>query len=172
MAGPIVVMGLMGSGKSTLATALAEALDLTMVDSDVDIERAEGRTASEIAKADGADALHELEAQQLLDRLAGPPAVLAAAASTIEVPRCRDALREAFVVWIDTDTDVLVERFASGPHRPNFSTVVDMLREQALRRRPLFAEVADVVVDGTHPTPAQVRSVLETLGSEGGRAAR
>ena len=172
MAGPIVVMGLMGSGKSTLATALAEALDLTMADSDVDIERAEGRTASEIAKADGADALHELEADQLLERLAGPPVVVAAAASTIEVPRCRDALREAFVVWIDTATEVLVERFASGPHRPNFSTVVDMLHEQAALRRPLFAEVATVVVDGTQPTPDQVRTVLDTLGSEAGRSAR
>ena len=172
MAGAIVVMGLMGSGKSTLATALAEALGLTMVDSDVDIQRSEGRTASEIAKADGADALHELEAQQLLDRLAGPPVVVAAAASTIEVPRCREALHEAFVVWIDTDTDVLVERFASGAHRPNFSTVVDMLREQALRRRPLFAEVADIVVDGTQPTADQVRSVLDTLGSTKGSRGR
>ena len=168
MAGQLVVMGLMGSGKSTLATALAAELGRTVTDSDVDIQRRQGRTASEIATAEGADALHELEAQQLMDSLAGPPVVLAAAASTIEVPRCRDALQEAFVVWIDTDTAVLVERFASGAHRPNFSTVVDMLREQAVRRRPLFAEVADVVVDGAQPTADQLETVLAALGGTDG----
>ncbi len=168
MSTQVVVMGLMGSGKSTLSVEIAEALGRDIADSDAYILRREGRTASEIATTDGADALHELEALHVLETLAGPPVVLAAAASTIEVERCREALRDAFVVWIDADTDVLVERFSSGAHRPNFSTVEDMLHEQAERRRPLFAEVADVVVDGTQPTPDQREIVLAALGRGGG----
>lgn len=158
-------MGLMGSGKTTLARAVSHASDRPFADSDIDIEGAQHRSAHDIAAEEGSRRLHELEAQHLLKVLDGPPAVIAAAASTVDDPACRAALMEHFVVWIDTDIEVLVERFTSGSHRPDYGRTIEVLRAQERLRRSLFTEVADLVVDGITPTEQQRDQVLAALAA-------
>ena len=97
LAGPVthvVLVGLMGSGKSTVGRVLAERLGWPMRDSDREIELATGGTVKALRDEIGVDAMHDLEARQLLDALAIPgPAVVSPAASVIDVEACRDALR-------------------------------------------------------------------------------
>lgn len=160
----LVVLGLMASGKTALATVLAQRLDRPLHDSDADIEAATGRTVRELAAADGPEAMHEREAAHLLDALAAePPAVIAAAASTVDRGECRRAMGNALVVWLDVPTDVLAARFASRPHRPDFGRpVAELLREQHARRGPLFEAVADVVLryDADAAAEAYAEAVL------------
>jgi shikimate kinase len=145
----VVVLGLMGAGKTTVARALAQRWHRPLRDSDEDLERTTGRTARELADVVGAEGLHDLEARHLLDNLrpASPAPVIAAAASTVEQEECRAALAGAIVVWLDPDRRDLLERVASGPHRPHFDPdLAGMLQDMDARRRPLFEQVADVVV--------------------------
>ncbi len=116
----IVLVGLMGSGKTTVGRLLAARLDRPFVDCDVGLERSTGRTAREIAEADGVAALLALEAQVLLDALVRPePAVIAAAASVVDDERCRRALRSPgiVVVRLKARPDTLAARHAAGSHR-------------------------------------------------------
>jgi len=138
----------MGVGKSTLVNGLAEVLKLPQADSDRDIEALTGMHAAEYAAANGVPALHRLETAVLLGRLAVPePTVISAAASAIENDECRVALqRRARVLWIDIDDETMRGRVALGGHRrPMWGDEATMLAE---RRRPLFEEVADVMLDG------------------------
>ncbi len=155
---PVVVLGLMGSGKSSVARLLADRLGRPLRDSDDDILAAGGRTGAQISVTDGAEVLHDIEARHLLDGLAErPPVVVAAAASTVERADCRAALRAATVVWLDAATAVLVGRFASGAHRPRFDPdLAVMLADQDRRRRPLFAEVADLHLDTGSAEPPEL----------------
>jgi shikimate kinase len=156
----IVLLGLMGTGKTSVGALLAERLERPLRDSDVDLLTAYGHTAAELNVLHGADYLHELEAQQLFDALA-EPSVICAAASVVERDDCREALGAAFVVWLDAPVEVLLARFNSAPHRPRFQADIGaMLADQAARRRPLFAAVADLVVDVTKQTPAEVASIV------------
>jgi len=157
---PVVVLGLMGAGKSSVARLMAAELGRAVRDSDRDIEAAHGRTASELQQADGTEFLHALEALHLLDSLAArPPAVVAAAASTVEVPDCRAALRSGFVVWLDADPAVLAARFDAGPHRPRYGVdQLVVLRDQDRARRPLFEAVADLRLDSGATGPGQLAS--------------
>jgi shikimate kinase len=153
----IVTAGLMGSGKTTLGRELAERLGRRFVDSDVALQREDGRTAREIAAQDGVDVLHELEAAGLLAALrASEPSVIAAAASTIEDPAARRALGapETFVIWLRGSPEVLAARAAKGDHRP--TGPLAELEAQVERRGPLFAEVADAIVDVDERSPEQV----------------
>jgi shikimate kinase len=144
-----VVLGLMGAGKTTVARGLSQRWHRPLRDSDEDLERTTGRTAAQLADVLGPEGLHDLEARHLLDNLrpATPAPVIAAAASTVEQPECRDGLTAAIVVWLDPDSRDLVERVASGAHRPHYSPdLAGMLQEMDERRRPFFEQVAHVVV--------------------------
>jgi len=165
----VVVLGLMGAGKTTIGKALAHTLRRELRDSDADIEARYGRTAAQIVAEHGQQHLHALEAVHLADALAEiPPPVVAAAASVIDRPECRAALREAFVVWLDAVPGELARRFHSGGHRPRYAEDLEhMLADQDSRRRSHFVEVADLTVDVTRGSPDDVvRTVLAGLGLE------
>ncbi|TMR25511.1 shikimate kinase [Nonomuraea turkmeniaca] len=155
-----MVIGLMGSGKTTAGRLIAEALGLELSDSDPYLQSRYGGTAAEIARREGADTLHRYEAEHVLHELAGEPKVIAAAASTVEDPKVRAALRDPFVVWVDASDDVLAERMRSGHHRPDFDPAA-----MRGRREPFFRAVADLVADVAALRPEQVRdAVLRALG--------
>lgn len=171
----IAVVGLMGAGKSTLGRALADRLGRRFRDSDADIEAMTGRSAREIAAADGMAGLHRLERQVLLDALAdgGGDVVVAVAAAALDTADTVHALDRAFVVWPDTTPEVLATRFLSRPGRPVYGEAIDVLREQDGRRRAPLTAVADLVVDATEPTQRQVERVVAALnGAAAGRPAQ
>lgn len=154
---PVVVLGLMGAGKTTLAVQLAARWGRVLRDSDADLLARTGRTAAELAAAEGAVGLHAREADLLLEALAERPApVVAAAASTVEVPACREALAAARVVWLDVPVEVLVSRQATGGHRPVYDPDLRaMLERMDAVRRPLFTRVADVVLPAADAEAAE-----------------
>jgi shikimate kinase len=148
----VVMVGLMASGKSSVGRRLATKLGWPYRDSDKDIEAATGLTARELGEREGVDAMHALEARHLLEALAEPePSVIGAAASTIEVPKCRAAMRTpgVAVVWLRAAPEVLAKRFdAKDRHRPEFGSSPEaFLTEQAERRHPLFASLDPIIID-------------------------
>jgi shikimate kinase len=117
----IVIVGHMGSGKTTLGRALAQALGRPLCDSDEALLRTEGITARELQERGGPLALHEFEATHLLRALgARRPAVICAAASTIDDPRCVAGLRAAGaeVIWLRASPTTLAARHRRSRHRP------------------------------------------------------
>lgn len=164
-----VLVGLMGAGKSTVGRALAARLERPFLDSDAEIQAATGQTVRELRDSIGVDAMHALEAEQLLRALASPqPAVIGAAASVVDVETCLEALRDptVVVVWLQADPAVLAERFASDDdHRPAYGTSTEgFLTQQLARRGAAFESVADIAVSVDSRSPDEVVAlVLEAL---------
>ena len=156
----VVIVGPMGAGKTTLARGLARALGREVFDSDRSIAERTGRIGREIARTDGVEALHRLEAEVLLEALSrSRPVVVAAAASVIEDREVREALEDAFCVWVTADSDILAERSARGDHRR-----VVARHENLGHRDRLFEEAADLVVDTGELSEAEsLRWVLEAI---------
>jgi shikimate kinase len=148
----VVVVGLMGAGKSEVGRRLAARLGRPWRDSDRDIEASTGLTVRQIGDRDGVDAMHALEARHLLDALAArDPSVISAAASTVDVPECREALKApgVAVVWLRATPETLARRFASADkHRPEFGdSPLAFLTDQAKRRHPKFASLDPRIID-------------------------
>jgi shikimate kinase len=164
-----VLVGLMGAGKSTVGVSLARRLDRPFRDSDADIQAATGLTVRELLDRDGVDAMHALEAGQLLDSLADPmPSVIAAAASVVDVPACVQALGspDVFVIWLRASPDVLAARFDSADdHRPAYGErPATFLSEQFDARATALGAVADLIVDADSSTADEVVTrVMEAL---------
>lgn len=158
----VVLVGLMAAGKTTVGRGLAEALGWPFSDSDAWVERERGTTVKSLAHEIGVDGMHELEAAHLLQALAEPgPSVIAAAASTIDNPTCREALADpgVTVIWLRGDPAALARRFDVQRHRPRFGLAPDqLLAEQAAEREPLFRALDPIVVDTDGRNPADAVS--------------
>ena len=153
----IVLLGLMGTGKSSIGRALAMRIGGTYSDSDEHLERATGMTARQLLANRGIAAVHGAERAHLLDELGEAertkPCVIGAAASVVDTPEVRDAIRAsgATVVWLRARVDTLVRRFedaVQGGHRPRYNDdLATMFRDQIARRAPRYESLAAIIVD-------------------------
>jgi shikimate kinase len=156
----LVLMGMMGVGKTTLGTALARSLNWDHVDSDVQFESLAGMSGAAYTARFGVDALHELEVAVIVaDLTSNTNTVISAAAFTIESPAVRSLLAQrAVVVYLSLGVDETLLRQATGSHRRPMSKVeLEMLER---RRRPLFLEAAELVLDANEPLDNLVAKVL------------
>jgi shikimate kinase len=158
-----VIIGAMGSGKTNLGRRLAAGLGREFYDSDQTIESRTGRKGREIAETEGVAALHRMERAALTEGMAkSEPAVIAAAASIVDDAGARAALDGAFCIWVRADTRVLEERASRGSHRRTVATT-----EHLERRDPLFADLADMVVDTGIASPDDTAArVLDEITDE------
>ena len=166
----VVLVGLMGVGKTTTGVALAAHLGRPFRDSDDEIQAATGLTVRELGDRDGVDAMHAIEARELLDALGAPgPTVIGAAASIVDDETCREALASAAtpVVWLRARPDVVGPRFgANGEHRPIVGDAPEaLLARQMVERGPALEAIATIVIDVDERTPDEVVArVVEALG--------
>lgn len=157
----VVLVGSMGVGKSTVGRLVADELGRPLLDSDA-LLAAEGEDAAGIARTQGVAALHRRECDELLAALARPePAVIAAAASVVDAPDCRRALRVPFVAWLRGPPALLAARGAGAPHRRALGAEQSAgLAALQRRRAPLYRAAADIVVDVEGLTPDEVARIV------------
>jgi shikimate kinase len=145
----IVLVGMMGAGKTTVAKAIAARLGWPLLDNDAEILAATGRDGPTIFREGGEDALHAAEEAAFQRAIDEPgPAVVTVAASVVDDPALRDRLRAAgHVVWLRARPATLHERIASGAGRRSDAVDESWLAQLSREREPLYADVADDVVD-------------------------
>lgn len=167
----VVLVGLMGAGKTSVGRVLAPLLGRVFVDNDAQLLAATGETAAQVAEADGLDRLHRLEAEVLADVLARRPgAVVAAPASTAELPGADDLLAPHVVVWLDTEPAVIASRIDRVDDRPLGAVGRrQVLEEQAVRRRGAYERLADLHLHtGTSTAEELARQVAGLVSADPG----
>lgn len=164
--GPAVVLvGPMGSGKSTVGRLLAERLGTGWRDTDEDIEAAAGKPISEIFLDEGEPHFRELEREAVRRALAEHTGVLALGGGAVTSPETRERLAGRPVVFLEMGVHEAVRRVGLDAPRP-LLLINPRQQWKALmaERRPLYAEVARVVVRTDERTPADVADeILDAL---------
>ncbi len=165
----IVLVGMMGSGKSSVGRALAARTGWPFHDNDALVEGATGRTARELAEA-GEAVLRGAESAALRAALEAPaPVIVAVAAGVVMDPANRALLAAASnVVWLRARPATLARRLspAEDDHRPWLDRdPAGWLRQADAFRAPLFASIADLVVDVDAASPDDTAGrILERFG--------
>ena len=176
MAGRLLLIGMMASGKTTVGRIVATRLGWAYLDSDEQVEERTGRTVRQIFEEDGEPAFRTEERLALEAAVADDqPRVISVAGGAVLDLANRDLLRRAgTVAWLRADPTTLADRVVkSGQgHRPLLGDDPhgNLTRLDA-ERRPIYEELADVVVDVEGRTADELAEhLVQELAARSGRS--
>src|SRR4051794_14067602 len=149
----------MGAGKTTALRRLRVA----HVGVDESIEQATGRSIPELF-SEGEDVFRAHERRAIEAALHEPATAIDLGGGAVTTPEVRELLRErATVVWLDTDVETCWQR-VQGSDRPLAQSPEDFQRLYE-ERRPLYAEVADVVARDEHDVALALAGIVVENGA-------
>ena len=169
----IVLCGIKHCGKTTIGQKIAAILDMPLTDSDMEIEKLDGKNRScrEIFKSEGEEYFRKLEAS-VLGKLAGSPEkkVIALGGGALSNPFVSDKLKKdlGFKLWLDVDDKTAFERIKCGGLPPFLSSSADpeaTFTEMNRKRREVFSVCADAKVTG-NDTPDRIALQILSLYKE------
>jgi shikimate kinase len=164
----IVLVGLMGAGKTTVGRRLAERLKLPFFDADEEIEKAAGRSVSDIFAELGEPAFRSGERRVIARLLSGEPCVLATGGGAFVDPETRALVKaRAVSIWLRVDLPTLAQRVARKDTRPLLrgKDPLELLRSQATARYPAYGEADHVIDAGEGGHGATVAKILDALAA-------
>lgn len=168
---PIVLVGLMGVGKTSVGRKLAESLDRTFLDADHEIEKAAGRSVSDIFQDFGEASFREGERRviaRILDE--DRDIVLATGGGAFVDDDVRALIKQSAIsMWLNAEVDVLVERTSRRNTRPLLKTgdPKDILERLARERTPFYQQADIHIQSGRGPATKVVKNALEALSAYG-----
>lgn len=157
-----VLVGPMGAGKTTVAALLGEAWQVTVRDTDADIEAREGRSISDIFVDSGESYFRDLEATAVAEALATHTGVLALGGGAVLDPATRELLAAHRVVFLRVGLTDAAKRVGLGVGRPLLlGNVRGRIKALLDERTPLYEAVATLTVDTDGRTPEDVAREIE-----------
>lgn len=165
----MLLIGMMGAGKTTIGELVAERLGMAYIDNDLQVEHVTGRTVAEIWRDEGEDAFRRHESAALRAAIQSPaPSVIAVAGGAVLDPANRKHIESAgTVVWLRAEVETLARQVRNDDdgHRPLLDGPIgleDVLTRVQEERRPIYTELADVIVDVDDLTVEEVRERVLT----------
>lgn len=151
----IFFVGFLGAGKSTLARNLGKLYRRAYVDTDRMAERLMCKSVRDCFEQDGEEAFRDAETK-VLERLRSQKSLLVSCGGGIvERPRnCAIMHEMGVIVFLDGDLSDSLRQIQHPEKRPDLG--LEDVQELYERRRPLFCEAADYVIDIRHKSFDQV----------------
>lgn len=140
----VFLVGFMGAGKSTVARRIARVCGVASLDMDTYIERAQGRSISEIFADGGEELFREIETKTLEDlALRENKLVISCGGGIVMSEKNRRIMQDAgHVVHLQVTADEAASRISNKSSRPLFRDI-ESARRLCERRLPLYMDAAD-----------------------------
>lgn len=148
----IILIGMPGAGKSTVGVLLAKAINYEFLDTDIVIQKENGKKLYEIINEKGLEEFLKIE-NETLSRVEASNTVIATGGSAIFGQEAMEHLREiGHIVYIKLSCEEIIRRVNNiktrGIAMKKGKTMEDVYRE----RVPLYEKYADIIVDGENTT--------------------
>lgn len=161
----IILIGMAGCGKSTVGVLLAKALGMGFLDTDLVIQRREGKKLQEIINGDGLEYFKRAEDAALLS-VETDNTVIATGGSAVYY---NDAMKHLKAggkcVWLALPFDVIERRIRNIKTRGIAIAPGKTLRDVFEERQPLYEKYADIRVDCAGSAEDNVAEVIKALNA-------
>ncbi|MDO4633832.1 MAG: shikimate kinase [Eubacteriales bacterium] len=156
----ITLIGMPGAGKSTVGVVLAKVLGYDFIDSDLLIQKSEGKLLWEILAEQGQDGFNLVE-ERVNCSIPQSLCVLATGGSAVYSEKAMQHLREiSTVVYLQTDYETLRDRLGDLTQRGVSFRPGQTLQDLYLERIPLYERYAHITVSLKN---SDVRSVVSQI---------
>lgn len=165
----ITLIGMPAVGKSTVGVILAKLLAMDFLDTDLCIQRREGRPLGAIIAEKGLDGFLAIE-DQVCASIHVQNTVIATGGSVVYGEAAMERLKSlGIVVFLDVAYEILESRLRDLHGRGVVIRPGQTLRELYEERTPLYRKYADIVVaEGAGGIEETVEGVLQGLRGETG----
>jgi shikimate kinase len=150
----LYLVGFMGTGKSTVGRAAAARLGFQLIDSDHEIERAQGRTITEIFAQDGEPAFREMEKAFIEGGHPGERTVVSCGGGLVVQPGMLEALRSrGIVICLHASLETVLERTSRSRNRPllDVENPEERIRTLYAAREPVYRRAGTMVLTDSRP---------------------
>lgn len=170
----VVLIGYRGCGKTSVGRRLAARLGWPLVDTDERVEAAAGHSIQDIFATQGEPAFRQLETAIIAQVTRGTHQIISVGGGAVLSEANRATLRAAGpCIWLTAPVEALHQRILADPGtgatRPALTDRpgLDEVRHLLAQRQPLYAALADHVVDTVARSVEQVADAVLTAVAEG-----
>lgn len=150
----LYLVGFMGTGKSTVGRAVAARLGFRLLDSDHEIERAQGRTITEIFAQSGEPAFRAMEKAFIEGGHPGERTVISCGGGLVVQPGMLEALQSrGVVVCLHASLETVLARTSRNRNRPllEVENPEDRIRTLYAAREPIYRRAGTMVLTDSRP---------------------
>lgn len=160
----VTLIGMPGAGKSTIGIVLAKVLGYDFIDSDLLIQREEGKLLWEIMRDCGNEGFNRIE-ERVNSSIETSRSVIATGGSVIYGPKAMEHLRSiGTVVYLKVSHSVLKRRLGDLEKRGVVLEPGQTLLDLYKQRVPLYEKYAHITVNVGHKSVADaVAAITDAL---------
>ena len=152
----IYLIGMMGSGKSTLGKSLSEKIQKPFIDLDSEIEKAAGKSITEIFDIDGEEQFRKMETKQLKQY---SESIVACGGGIVLKDENREFINENGVtILLTASMEELSHRLSDSGNRPLLAddNTEEALTKLWLERQLNYLNTADFTIETDGKNPEQL----------------
>ena len=165
----LYLVGFAGTGKTTVGRMVARQVGKKFIDSDHEIERAQGRPVADIFASDGEPAFRALERQFIEGGHPSSGCVVACGGGLVVPEGMLALLRErGVVVCLHAPLETVLERTGRTTHRPLFQGEdrEQRVRELYDRREAIYRKAGTMVLTAGRPLKDIAAHVMRVYARE------
>ncbi|OAS17482.1 shikimate kinase [Paenibacillus oryzisoli] len=143
----IVLIGMSGAGKSTLGVLLAKALGMDFVDTDIVIQKREGKLLQEIIDHDGIERFLAIE-ESTVSELQLKDCVISTGGSVIYSDKAMNILQQhGQIIYLHVPYEEIQRRLINVTTRGIVIKKGNTLKDVYEERVPLYTKFSDITID-------------------------
>lgn len=157
----LTLIGMPGAGKSTIGIVLAKVLGYDFIDSDLLIQKEEGRLLWQIIDSEGIDAFNRIE-ERINSQINVTRSVIATGGSVVYGVKAMEHLRDiSTVIYLKVNCSTLKRRLGDLTKRGVVLKPGQTLQSLYEERSPLYETYAHITVNVSNKTVQQSVAAIE-----------